>query len=75
MGFGGKSEADHYEFAWIGGEGGGVMPFLNLRHGVFGRAVYLELDYVDVVGGLDKHVDETFRSAVFCLDIKTHQSG
>lgn len=75
MGIGREAEPDFYCLPAVGGERSRVMPLLYLGHGVFGRAVHFQLDYIDVAGRLHQHVYEPLRGAVFGLNVQPHKRG
>lgn len=75
MGSSGEAESDFYQLTAVRGKRSRIVLLLNLRHGLFCCAIYFQFNYIDIPGGLYKHIDETLGSAVFRLNVKSDKSG
>ena len=63
--FGGEVDTEADDFLARGLEGEGVVVALNLLEGELGSLVELELEDIDILVGLDSHVDTALRGMVF----------
>ena len=71
-GLGGEVHPDFEELARVVGEGQGVLPLLDLRQRLLDGFVQLELEEVDVVGGLHHHVHAAVGGVPLGLRVEAH---